>query len=485
MACESLGRKIYTGFYICYCNYIRLKLIFYVTVMKLRLLLQTCATAVAFAALVPSTQASIVMDWNAIALNAIDANSTSAPEAGRNLATLHAAIYDAVIGIDGSHQTFHVAGAAPAGASKEAAAASAAKAILSQLYPTMAGAFETLYQTQIDSIADSPARTAGINWGSSVATQTYNWRLTDGASNAATTPYTPSGLLGGWAQTPPAYQYPPDLPGWGNVTPFAMTSSNQLRPTGPAALSSLQYAADYQQVYELGARNGSLRTADQTEAALFWADRTGTVTTTGHWNQIARHLLGVESGIVNEALVLAALNVTMADAGIAAWDAKYAYDRWRPLNGIAYGDFDGNDLTVGDILAGSADGWQPLLDNPATPEYLSEHATLSAAAAEILKHYLGDVGLTYWGDTDGDGIGDTLRTWASLTDASDEAGMAQIYAGINFAYSVNDGQTTGENVASHVLNNYFAQIPEPGALLMGLSALSMVLIRRRRPVPYA
>ena len=83
-------------------------------------------------------------------------------------------------------------------------------------------------------------------------------------------------------------------------------------------------------------------------------------------------------------------------------------------------------------------------------------------------------------DSDGDGVGDTLRTWSSLTTAADEAGMAQIYAGINFAYSVNDGKTTGQNVAGQVLNNYFAQIPEPSGLLLGLAALSLVQIRRRR-----
>ena len=105
---------------------------------------------------------------------------------------------------------------------------------------------------------------------------------------------------------------------------------------------------------------------------------------------------------------------------------------------------------------------------------------MSSAAAEVLKYYLGDVGLTYWGDTDGDGVGDTLRTWSSLTTAADEAGMAQIYAGINFAYSVNDGKTTGQNVAGQVLNNYFAQVPEPSGLLLGIAALSVVQIRRRR-----
>lgn len=449
--------------------------------MKSRPFLRSCTAALALMVLATSGRASIVMDWNAIALEAIDHNSTSAPEAARNLGILHAAIYDAVIGIDGSHESFYVNTPAPLGASKEVAAAAAAKAIMSQLYPTMAADFNALYHAQVDGIAASQSKTDGENWGNNVATQTYNWRLADGSSNAATAPYTPSGQLGGWAQTPPSYQYPPDLPGWGNVTPFAMTSSSQLRPSGPVALSSVQYALDYQQVFDLGARNNSLRTADQTEAALFWADRTGTVTTAGHWNQIARHLLGVESGIVNEALVMAALNVTMADAGIAAWDAKYAYDRWRPLNGIAYGDFDGNDATIGDLDAGNPpNGWEPLLDNPATPEYLSEHATMSSAAAEVLKYYLGDVGLTYWGDTDGDGVGDTLRTWSSLTTAADEAGMAQIYAGINFAYSVNDGKTTGQNVAGQVLNNYFAQIPEPSGLLLGLAALSLVQVRRRR-----
>lgn len=447
--------------------------------MNIRLSLTRCAAALALLFGASGAQASIVMDWNAVAIDAVQTNSTSAPEAARNLAAVHAAIYDAVNGIDRGHQVFHVTDLAPQGASVEAAAAAAANAILSQLYPAMASTFDALYQSQINAMSGGQATTDGINYGQSVATQIYNWRVNDGSANAHTG-YTASGVVGHWAQTPPTYQYPPVLPKWGNVTTYALTSGNQFRPSGPQSLTSVQYATDYQQVYDLGANNSALRTADQTEAAMFWSGEK--VTATEHWNQIARHLLGVESGIVNEAVVLAALNVTLADAGIAAWDAKYTFDHWRPVQAIQAGDEDGNPMTVGDpldLLTGYP-GWLPLLDTPATPEYLSENATLAGAAAYVLTNYLGNGALSYWGDTDGDGVMDTVRSWSSLMSAADEAALAQIYAGVNFAFSVNDGKATGQNIGEYILDHNFAVIPEPSSLLLGLSVLGMVVLRRRR-----
>ena len=77
--------------------------------------------------------------------------------------------------------------------------------------------------------------------------------------------------------TPPAF-LPYALPQWGFVTPFAMNSSSQFRPTGPPSLDSQQYAADYDEVKELGAAVGSTRTEEQSEIALFWADGAGTGT---------------------------------------------------------------------------------------------------------------------------------------------------------------------------------------------------------------
>jgi hypothetical protein len=129
------------------------------------------------------------------------------------------------------------------------------------------------------------------------------------------------------------------LPQWGFVVPFAMSSSSQFRPPGSPSLDSQRYAADYNEVKELGAAVGSTRTEDQTQIALFWADGAGTETPPGHWNSIAQTIAAAHGNTLEEnARLFALLNLAMADAAICAWDAKYTFDFWRPVTAIAFAE---------------------------------------------------------------------------------------------------------------------------------------------------
>ena len=70
--------------------------------------------------------------------------------------------------------------------------------------------------------------------------------------------------------------------------------------------------------------------------------------------------------------LFAELNVALADAAIAAWDAKYTYGLWRPIDAIHNADQDNNPATIVDA------SWTPLLITPSFPEYVSGHSTFSA-----------------------------------------------------------------------------------------------------------
>ncbi len=444
-----------------------------------------CATA-AVVSLASSARADWVLDWNNAALSAIEASGQSSAEASRTMAILDVAIYDALVGVTSGYTSFRTTGQATAGANDRAAVAAAANTVMSQLFPTMTSSFASIYSDQMSSIGNGVSKDNGVNWGVQVATQMLSWRQTDGSANAASTPYNPSGAYGRWAPTPSSnpvtnYQNPPTLPGWSNVTPFGMSSGSQYRPGASPALTAVAYATAYNEVLNYGAKYGSARSTDQTVQAFYWSDQTGLQTQVAHWNQIAGTLLGANLGLLNEARVTAALNVALADAGITAWDAKYAYDTWRPITAIAYGDNDGNDLTSSDIF------WEPLIDALPTPEYLSEVGTMSTAAGEVLKHYFGDIGFSALGDSDGNGTQDTLRNFTSISQAVAEANLAGVYAGDHFRFvdpltGLSPEQSAGGSIGQSTVTNYFQELalaPEPSSLLfVGLAGV--LSLRRRR-----
>jgi len=381
-------------------------------------------------------RADVVTDWNNAALDAIRAGRTAPPVASRSLAILHVSIYDAVNGIARTHEPYLVQSAVPPSASREAAASAAAHEALVNLFPANVASFDALHAAILAGIPNGPQKANGITWGEFVATQILAARANDG-SNAIVQPPGGSGP-GVWVPTPPAF-LPYLLPQWGFVVPFAMSSSSQFRPPGPPALDSQQYAADYEEVKELGEDVSSTRTEDQTEIALFWADGTGTETPPGHWNSIAQ-IIGAGQGntLEENARLFALLNIAMADAAICAWDAKYTFDFWRPVTAIAFAEPELN--------------WMPLLVTPPFPEYTSGHSTFSGAGATVLPLFFGTEDLPF--TTGSDFLPGVYRSFSTPFDAAEEAGVSRIYGGIHFHSANVDGLQAGSNVGEWTVTNY-------------------------------
>ena len=276
--------------------------------------------------------ANVVLEWNQLALDAIRQAKPNPLVASRALAITQAAVYDAVNAIDRSFAPYFAHVHASHGASLEAAAAQAAHDTLAALFPSQASTFDAALAADLVGIPPGRAR-QGIEVGHDVAQQILAWRSTDGSD--AVVPYTPGTDPGDWQPTPPA-NLPALAPQWPSVTPFAMTSGSQFRPPAPPALDSAEYAAAFNEVKSLGRVDSTTRTADQTQIALFWKDGAGTAYAFGHWNKIAQaggH--GTRgSDLVSDARLFALLNIATADALIACWDAKYAYNFWRPVTAI-------------------------------------------------------------------------------------------------------------------------------------------------------
>ena len=388
--------------------------------------------------------ADVVTSWNSAALAAIRATSTPPPVASRALAILHVSIYDAVNGISRRHEPYLVESTVPASASEVAAASAAALRALTTLFPAQTSQFTALHQTIVQSVKDGPQKQAGLTWGGLVADRILASRANDG-SGAVVAPPVGTGP-GAWEPTPPAFA-PYLLPQWGFVAPFVMESSAALRPGGPPPLDGAQWAAEYNEVKALGAAAGSTRTADQSQIARFWADGAGTETPPGHWNHIAQDVAAQQRNTLEQnARMFALLNLALADAAICAWDAKYAFNFWRPVTAIRFGDTDGNDATAADPA------WSSFITTPPFPDYTSGHSTFSGAAARVLARFYGRDDIAFV--TGSDALPGVTRSFAGFAAAAAEAGVSRIYGGIHYRSANQDGLAAGEAIGDLTFANF-------------------------------
>lgn len=437
---------------------------------------------VAFAVIVASVsaRADVVTDWNEMAFRAAVVANSSPLNMSRFAAIVEAAVFDAVNGIDRRYTSIHVEPAAPAGASRRAAAVYAAYTILVKLYglgntPNQQQTLDGRLTASLVEIAarDGAASIAsGRAWGEKVATDIWNWRLMDGF--ATTVPYPGTVALGQWRQTPNDPYPGISAPGIGNMqfsamTPWVIASPSQFRPAGPPALSSAKYATDFNETKLMGSKESSARTSDQTVYAWFWA--TGTAPYL--WNRAALSILEARrddgddrrgdndrddeddwskprrNSLLENARLLAALNVAMADAAIGCWDAKYKSPFWRPITAIRETTDDGNAATTPDSK------WTPLFATPGHPEWPSGHSCVSGAATTVLANEFGER-LRF--DMTSDLLLGVTRSFRSFTAALEEVKNARIFAGIHFRAACDDGTTLGKAVAQYVLANAFQRV---------------------------
>jgi PAP2 superfamily len=393
-----------------------------------------------------------VLEWNAIMNDTVLAGGTNPLATSRVVALVSSSVFDAVNGIRPRYQWLHVRPAAPRHASQRAAATQAAYAMLVYIYPTQSAALAARRDASLAAIS-SPGNAQsiqdGVAWGQAVADNIWAWRLTDGIApppppflgvqSIAGTP----AAVGAWRPTPLG-NAPGAGPQFASMTPWVLQRPSQFRLPPPLALTSAEYAADYNEIKVMGVYSGSGRTADQSELALFWAGNTPLF-----WNRIASQISAARSLSLSEnAHLFAVLNVAMADAGIACWDGKYRFVFWRPITAIREGDADGNASTDPDST------WTPWLDffpsgTPAHPEYPSGHSTVSGSAAFVLTNAFGD-------DTPFTTTSDVrpgTRSFPSFSAAVSEIADARVFGGIHFRTSCVRANLLGQAVADYVLTH--------------------------------
>jgi hypothetical protein len=396
-------------------------------------------TLMASGVAIGATSADEITVWNQMMLLAtLTAPVTAAPLTPRVAAIVQAAVFDAVNGIDRNYEPIYVQPAAPTGTSQRAAAVQAAYASLVRLFPNQKANFDQQRTASLAAITDTTdAIQMGLAWGQTVADQIWAWKSQDGFSNADPT-YTGGTQPGQWRPTPPAFA-PGLAPQLATTNPWVIRSPSQFRTTGPVAMTSDQYTADYTEVKGMGDSLNSSRTADQTLFAKFW--QAGNPP--DYWDQVVTSLAAQHNFSMSQtARLLALVNLGMADAIIGCWDAKYTYSSWRPITAIQLADTDGNDATIPDS------GWTPLIVTPAFPEYPSAHSCVSGAAGRILSQAFGEE--TSFNVVSNAMLGVT-RKFTSFSAALEEVKNARVFGGIHFRTACVDGTALGIAVGDYVI----------------------------------
>jgi hypothetical protein len=387
--------------------------------------------------------ADTVLEWNEVAVEATRVARLSPPAQTRALAMVQGAVFDAVNGIQRGYAPYLVDRHAARWASAEASAATAAHDVLVGLLPTQQATLDTALASSLATVPDGPAEDAGVAFGKLVAQRMLAERADDGSTDVVT--YVPGTDPDDWQPTPPGFA-PPLTPQWATLQTFAINSPDQFRPGPPPALNSPEFTAAFNEVKAIGASNSATRTAEQTEIARYWAGPSGTVQPPGHWNRIAREVGEAQGNTLAEnARMLALLDISMADALIASWDAKFAYNYVRPVTAIRNGDNDPNPDTAGDAA------WSPLLTTPGHPSYMSAHSSISSAAATALAGFFGTDSIAF-SDTAELTPGGTqvTRSFDGFWDAAQEAGASRIYGGIHWSFDNQAGLQTGHSIGAFI-----------------------------------
>jgi hypothetical protein len=382
----------------------------------------------------------VVTVWNETMINALETANTPPPPAMRAGAIVQSSVFDALNGIERRYTPIHVQPAAPPGASRQAAIVGAAYEGLVGLFPAQQSTFDAQLATSLSQIGgrgNDQSVQRGLAWGKQVADEILAWRAGDGIS-AVLPPYVAGTAPGDYQLTPPNFAAPL-FRQFANMTPWALSSPSQFLPPPPPALTSARYTHDFDEVKAIGRSNSTERTPYQTQTAVFWG--TGD-TPAAIWNRVADNLAQSHFLTLTEnARLLARMNVALADAVIAIWNAKNFYDRWRPITAIQQAATDGNPETAPDPT------WTPLLPTPVFQEYPSGHSGVSSAGASMLALFYGDQ--TPFAVTTL-GVPGVERDFTSFSSAVAQISDARVFAGIHFRFACDAAVQMGIETAHYV-----------------------------------
>lgn len=226
---------------------------------------------------------------------------------------------------------------------------------------------------------------------------------------------TPGGLN---APDTPQARYLRTFGGIGDITKF--------RAPPPPAINSSEYEEILNYVKVQGDQNSTVRSAYDTETALFWRESSPI-----QWNRLGYNVIGnrYAKDVLSSAKFAAQLNYALANAAIAGWDSKSFYNSWRPITAIRRS----NDIWLPSGKNVSNPNWTPLLTpTPNHQEYTSTHACFGGAAAAVIKAWNnGSDAIDVLQSTNITGRGIVTRPYKSLRQAVKDNGDSRVFGGVS------------------------------------------------------
>ena len=404
-------------------------------------------------------QANEVTKWNSIALSTVAAQPPvgSAPNASAVfMAMTQGAVYGAVNSIDGRGPTYLVRWSFPL-ASKDAAIATAAYRVLDTTFPVQHEALKAEYDASLENIPDGFRKTFGVEAGKTAAAA----MLRQGHDARAVIPCSFGFFVPGvWQPLADATGAPLcDPSAWvKDAAPFLVYSASDFRTAGPYPLGSAAYAADYNEVKELGSLNSATRTPLQTHLAVFWQSNPAP-----NYNLLAQRFVAENSlDTTDSARLFAMIDLTAADAIITAWSDKYARLFWRPMAAIRHGGDDGNPATVGDptwtplfnpSLPVAVGGVGPALNTPPYPDHPSGALSYASATMHAFQSFFGTDDKTFY-VTSSRFPGEQL-SFDHFSALVNQVVEARIWAGIHFRNADVQAANLGREIEAWAHLHYF------------------------------
>ena len=289
---------------------------------------------------------------------------------------------------------------------------------------------------------------SSVSYANLVADSIMSWSKKDNyAKIRSASKFSVTNEEGRWVPTPPMYAQAVE-PHWMEIRTLVMDSCSQFKPVRPPKFEPKNTSSPFYNAMMLVKKTGDSLTPEQKHMADFWDDNsfklnvnghvmyaTKKFSPGGHWMNIVGIIAANKKADFNTTVsAYAQTSVALFDAFISCWDEKFRSNYIRPETVInKYVDPE----------------WKPYIQTPPFPEYSSGHAVISAAAAEVMTRYFGDK-INYT-DTSELEFGVPNRSFKSVRDASNEAGMSRVFGGIHYKHSCEIGHEQGVKVGELVL----------------------------------